>query len=124
MRVRRERLGLRQKEFGDRIDMQASTVSQLEHGTRVPSVQALGLLSEALDVDPNWLLHGRPTFAHGVPEGVDLMVELVRSSAVEAFDISRKLNQLYATLNTVLATFTEQYLADSEGENDDPVTDH
>jgi transcriptional regulator with XRE-family HTH domain len=53
--LRRER-GLSQEEVAHRANMERSYVSDLERGTRNPSVRALGRLAAALDVDPAALL--------------------------------------------------------------------
>lgn len=57
-RVRELRIsaGLSQEELGFRADMKRSYVSDLERGTRSPSVRALGRLATALGVHPSALL--------------------------------------------------------------------
>lgn len=52
--VRRQRKlkGMSQEELSLRADMKLSYVSDLERGTRNPSVRALGRLAEALGVEP------------------------------------------------------------------------
>lgn len=52
--LRRER-GLSQEELAHRAEMERSYVSDIERGTRNPSVKALGKLAAALEVDA-WLL--------------------------------------------------------------------
>lgn len=56
--VRRYRklAGMSQEELSLRADMKRSYVSDLERGTRNPSVRALGRLAEALKVEPSQLL--------------------------------------------------------------------
>jgi transcriptional regulator with XRE-family HTH domain len=58
--VRRERLarGLSQDELAVRANMRRSYVSDVERGTRNPSVQALGRIAAALEIDPACLLQG------------------------------------------------------------------
>jgi transcriptional regulator with XRE-family HTH domain len=58
--VRRERVarGLSQDELAVRANMRRSYVSDLERGTRNPSVQALGRIAAALEIDPARLLQG------------------------------------------------------------------
>lgn len=61
-RVRRAR-GLSQEEVALESGMKRSYVSDLERGTRNPTVRALGRLAIALGVDPSTLLEdesGRP----------------------------------------------------------------
>ena len=55
-RFRRLR-GLSQEQLGHEADMKRSYVSDLERGTRNPSVRAVGRLAVALGVDPVDLLH-------------------------------------------------------------------
>lgn len=56
--VRHYRLlrGMTQEELAHSADMKRTYVSDLERGTRNPSVRALGRLAEALNVDPAALL--------------------------------------------------------------------
>lgn len=56
--VRRLRLaaGISQEELGFRTGMKRSYVSDLERGTRNPTVRALGRIAKALDVHPANLL--------------------------------------------------------------------
>lgn len=56
--VRKLRLaaGLTQEQLAAEAGMERSYVSDLERGTRNPSVAALGRLAEALDVEPHLLL--------------------------------------------------------------------
>jgi transcriptional regulator with XRE-family HTH domain len=50
---------LSQEELAHRAEMDRSYVSDLERGTRNPSVKALGRLAEALGVRPDELLRSR-----------------------------------------------------------------
>lgn len=50
VREHRKRLGLSQEELAHEADMKRSYVSDLERGTRNPSVRALGRLAVALRV--------------------------------------------------------------------------
>jgi len=56
--VRRYRklAGMSQEELSLQAEMKRSYVSDLERGTRNPSVRALGRLAEALKVEPHKLL--------------------------------------------------------------------
>lgn len=56
--VRRQRKlkGMSQEELSLRADMKRSYVSDLERGTRNPSVRALGRIADALGVEPASLL--------------------------------------------------------------------
>jgi len=56
----REMRGMTQEQLALAAEMKRSYVSDLERGTRNPSVQALGRLAEALDIEPYVLLqeHG------------------------------------------------------------------
>ncbi|GLV24491.1 helix-turn-helix domain-containing protein [Sphingobium sp. TomTYG45] len=48
--------GMTQEELAHSADMKRTYVSDLERGTRNPSVRALGRLADALKVDPSALL--------------------------------------------------------------------
>lgn len=50
---------LSQEELAHRAEMDRSYISDLERGTRNPSVKALGRIAEALGVSPDCLLHPR-----------------------------------------------------------------
>lgn len=52
----RQLRGMTQEELAHSADMKRSYVSDLERGTRNPSVRALGRLAEALGIDPAALL--------------------------------------------------------------------
>lgn len=56
--VRKERLarGITQQELAARLGMERSYLSELERGTRNPTIQALGRLALALGVEPSELL--------------------------------------------------------------------
>lgn len=56
VRALRERAGLSQEELAFRAGMKRSYLSDLERGTRNPTVRALGRLAVALDVPPARLL--------------------------------------------------------------------
>ena len=52
----RKSAGMSQEELSLLTDMKRSYVSDLERGTRNPSVRALGRLAEALKIEPHQLL--------------------------------------------------------------------
>lgn len=56
LRRYRKLANMSQEELSLRADMKRSYVSDLERGTRNPSVRALGRLAEALEVEPHKLL--------------------------------------------------------------------
>lgn len=56
VRKYRKLKGMTQEQLGLEAEMERSYVSDLERGTRNPSVRALGRLAEALDVEPHMLL--------------------------------------------------------------------
>lgn len=59
--VRKARLarGLSQEQLAFETEMKRSYVSDLERGTRNPSVKAIARLATALGVEPAWLLEER-----------------------------------------------------------------
>lgn len=59
VRHHRKLKGLSQEQLALEAGMERSYVSDLERGTRNPSVRALGRLAEALDVAPHVLLEIR-----------------------------------------------------------------
>ena len=61
VRTLRDREGLSQEELAFRAGMKRSYLSDLERGTRNPSVRALGRLAEALRVAPSRLLEDPST---------------------------------------------------------------
>jgi len=56
VRALRKAKGMSQEELALESDMKRSYVSDLERGTRNPSVKALGRLASALGVDPEVLV--------------------------------------------------------------------
>lgn len=48
--------GMTQEELAHEVGMERSYISDLERGTRNPSVRALGRLAEALSISPKQLL--------------------------------------------------------------------
>lgn len=61
VRTFRDREGLSQEELAFRAGMKRSYLSDLERGTRNPSVRALGRLAEALGIAPARLLESHAT---------------------------------------------------------------
>lgn len=55
----RKRRGFSQEHLALEAGMKRSYLSDLERGTRNPSVRALGRLAMALDIDPSLLLKAR-----------------------------------------------------------------
>lgn len=51
--------GMTQEQLALEAEMERSYVSDLERGTRNPSVRALGRLAEALQIEPQLLLSSR-----------------------------------------------------------------
>lgn len=56
VRHHRKQKGMTQEQLALEAGMERSYVSDLERGTRNPSVQALGRLAEALGIEPHELL--------------------------------------------------------------------
>ncbi len=52
----RKQAGMSQEELSYRTGIKRSYISDLERGTRNPTVKALGRLASALEVDPSALL--------------------------------------------------------------------
>ena len=52
----RKRRGMTQEQLAHEAEMERSYVSDLERGTRNPSVRALGRLAKALRIEPDRLL--------------------------------------------------------------------
>jgi transcriptional regulator with XRE-family HTH domain len=59
VRELRKLKGLSQEELAFRAGMKRSYLSDLERGTRNPTVRALGRLAKALSIDPAQLIGGR-----------------------------------------------------------------
>lgn len=57
-RVRQVRGGLTCQAFGQRLDVSAGFVSEIEHGRKKPSAEMLFALESQFGVDVNWLLRG------------------------------------------------------------------
>lgn len=56
VRKHRKLKGMTQEQLALEADMERSYVSDLERGTRNPSVRALGRLADALSINPDELL--------------------------------------------------------------------
>ncbi len=56
----RTKQGLSQEELALESGMKRSYVSDLERGTRNPSIKAIARLAAALDVEPDILLRAKP----------------------------------------------------------------
>ena len=56
VRHHRKLKGMTQEELAAAAEMERSYVSDLERGTRNPSIAALGRIAEALEVEPHVLL--------------------------------------------------------------------
>ncbi|WP_447750829.1 helix-turn-helix domain-containing protein [Sphingopyxis fribergensis] len=56
VRHQRKLKGMTQEQLAVAAEMERSYVSDLERGTRNPSVAALGRIADALEIEPNVLL--------------------------------------------------------------------
>ncbi|MEO8392956.1 MAG: helix-turn-helix transcriptional regulator [Chloroflexota bacterium] len=56
MRTRRVELGLSQERLAERAQINQSTVSLLERGDQMPTLNSLIQLTQALDISMDWLL--------------------------------------------------------------------
>lgn len=56
VRMRRERLGLDQKELAERVGLTNSTICRIEGGKRTPGIGNLGKIARALGCAPDELL--------------------------------------------------------------------
>jgi transcriptional regulator with XRE-family HTH domain len=59
VRYHRKLKGMTQEQLALESDMERSYVSDLERGTRNPSVRALGRIAKALQIEPHCLLMPR-----------------------------------------------------------------
>lgn len=69
----RERLGLNQVEFGTRIGVQRSTVSNYEQGLRVPIDAVITLICREFNVNETWLRTGEGDMFNEDDAGVELV---------------------------------------------------
>lgn len=58
LKVARESMGLKQADLAERAGTQWQQVSRWERGTATPRAKAVKALSEALKINPTWLLTG------------------------------------------------------------------
>lgn len=56
IKSRRKELKITQKELGDRIGFTKSSISRIEHGSRVVSIENINKIASVLEVDQKWLL--------------------------------------------------------------------
>ena len=56
IKSRRKELRITQKELGDRIGFTKSSISRIEHGSRVVSIENINKIAAVLEVDQKWLL--------------------------------------------------------------------
>lgn len=61
IRKRRKELNLTQTDIDQECGIKSGALSQIEHGTRTPSVITFYSLSKALDCDIEWLITGEST---------------------------------------------------------------
>lgn len=61
VRHQRKLKGMTQEQLAAAADMERSYVSDLERGTRNPSVAALGRIADALGIEPHILLLKNPS---------------------------------------------------------------
>ena len=69
----RERLGLNQVEFGTRIGVQRSTISNYEQGLRVPIDAVITLICREFNVNETWLRTGDGDMFNEDDSGVELV---------------------------------------------------
>ena len=68
VRKARKEQGMSQEELAFRAGMKRSYLSDLERGTRNPTVRVLGRLAQALGIQPEVLIGGQLSSADGGPD--------------------------------------------------------
>lgn len=66
----RQKSGLSQEDFGNRIGIKRSSVSLLESGKNSPAERTIKLICQEFNVNENWLRTGE-----GIPDAVDSQEE-------------------------------------------------
>ena len=82
----RKAFGLTQKQLSDMVGKSEITISRFENGTKIPSVNTLTLLADALNITVDDLLYGFITMNRElvIPENLnDFMKELSLTSNIQ-----------------------------------------
>lgn len=85
----RKRLNLSQEEFGNRIGLSKSGISNIEKGTRNVTSKHVKLICLTFDVNESWLMTGEPDCEEYVPHrnlsdySIDELLEEIRRRAVK-----------------------------------------
>jgi transcriptional regulator with XRE-family HTH domain len=107
IRLRREKLGLKQQDVANALDISPQAVSKWERGENGPDITALRPLARLLDVTVDWLLaghdEGRDTFEAAV------FVSAIKGAHRRALEMSPRDFALWA--NGVFYQLTEMTLA-------------
>jgi transcriptional regulator with XRE-family HTH domain len=88
LRARREGLGWSQAELAEKIDISANYVSVLERGLKLPTLDTLVTLAQALSVPPSELL-GEPQADPWLEEVVTVAATMPRSLRPVALGVLR-----------------------------------
>ena len=68
LRLRREELGMTQKEAADLLEMSETFYGEIERGNRRLSIERMILVHERMDMSLTWLLAGEQPIV--IPEGI------------------------------------------------------
>lgn len=95
IRVLRKKLDYTQQELAEKSGVAAVTIQQYERGVRVPKIDILVKIADALDVDINYFLHDNYS------DNSDSVGEKIRIARINArmtkADVARKMGIAYST---------------------------
>jgi len=77
----RQKLGLSQQAFADRLGLSTKTIVRYEQGQSNPTEKTLRLIEQTFNVNPEWLRHGKGEMfkeKKGIPEA-DALSELFKA---------------------------------------------
>ena len=91
LRLRREELGMTQKEAADLLEMSETFYGEIERGNRRLSIERMILVHERMDMNLTWLLAGEQPIV--IPEGITRQLPEEKAERMER--LFRDLVKLY-----------------------------
>lgn len=124
IKSRRKELRITQKELGDKIGFTKSSISRIEHGSRVVSIENINKIASVLEVDQKWLLgwtdevqFSRDQLAHHVLSVLENMQVSVEKEDPQTATLMEYVNKMNERQRQRLIDYAE-YLAKTKKDPD------
>lgn len=125
IKSRRKELRMSQEELGNRIGFTKSSISRIEHGDRVVSIENINKIASVLEVDQKWLLgwtdevqFSRDQLAHHVLDILENMQADVTKKDPQLARLMEYMNQMNDSQKRELINYAEYISAQTKKDPD------